>query len=78
MFYLLSEIPSLAQTTSLLNYRLSPSSSHMSVEESDFKDCTKNAEVCTIIACTINHDKEDLCQLLKSLKDNPDKFNIDA
>jgi hypothetical protein len=50
----------------------------MSVEESDFKDCAKSSEVCTIIACTINRDKEDLCQLLKGLKDNPDKFNIDA
>ena len=77
MFSLIADLAEL-QTSMLLNYKLSPSSSHLSVENSDFEDCTKSSEVCTIIACTINHDKEDLCQLLKGLKDNPDKFNIDA
>jgi hypothetical protein len=78
MFALFAAIPEHLQTSILLNYKLSPSSSHLSIENSDFDDCTKSAEVCTIIACTINHDKEDLCQLLKGLKDNPDNLNIDA
>ena len=78
MFALLSGIPMHIHASMLLNYKFSPGSAHLSVEKSDFDDCTKNAEVCTIIACTTDHDKEDLCHLLKGLHDNPDMFNIDA